>query len=488
MREINKLLLYSKIPIDLMLIICCVINYLTNNCTLSQAIALSIVLIVAFLADFILYKINPDGPVVRYISMLTYVGILIVLLIIGSSNAMFVLCFLFSGIYILYFDLKLMIVTSILMTITNILSLIITFVRGTHLAGNPIDTTIVLIQFFTVTLYFVILVITTYISNKLHHEKEASIAQSNDYSRDLLENILVAINDIETYTAKGKNYLNELSSSAKDTLDVFNKVSLSTEQNNDNISQQEFLINKNTEKLNKVSTIAKKGLIITDVSTNNLTKTDIAISSLKDKSNEIVHINNTVIEKINEFVENVKNVRQITTGIENISAKTSLLSLNASIESSRAGEAGRGFAVVAGEVRELVDQTMLLTKSINNVVAELENEAIQTQKIITNIVEEVNNEDSIIESIVSIYTKLIKSINYISTKISAINTNFNSIQDKNNEINSEIKTLITSSIEGKNSTDNVLIISQENKSRALEAHNIINEINDSVLNLKNNSL
>ncbi len=484
MREINKLLLFSKIPIDIMLIICCLINFLTGNCTLSQAIALSSVLVAAFFADFILYKINPDGPVVRYISMLTYVGILIVLLIIGSSNAMFVLCFLFSGIYILCFDLKLMVITSILMTISNILSLVISFVRGTHLSGIKIDTTIVLIQFFTVTMYFVILCITTYISNKLHHEKETSIANSNQYSKELLENILVAINDIQKYTTEGKEYLNQLSNSAKDTLDIFNQVSLSTVQNNEYISQQELLINKNTKKINNITKIAQKGIAITDVSMKNLNKTDIAITSIKEKSNSIVNVNNEVITKINDFVENVKNVRQITTGIENISSQTSLLSLNASIESSRAGEAGRGFAVVAGEVRELVDQTMILTKNINNVVSELENEAIQTQRIITKIVEKANKENTIIESVVSIYTKLINSITFISNKISIINNNFNTINDKNNKLNIEIETLISSSSEGKDSIDSILDISSQNKDSALYAHNIINEINDTVLKLK----
>ena len=485
MREINKLLLFSKIPIDIMLIICCIINFLTNNCTLSQTIALSSVLVVAFLADFILYKINPDGPIVRYISMLTYVGILIVLLVIGSSNAMFVLCFLFSGIYILCFDLKLMIITSVLMTISNILSLIITFVRGTHLSGIKIDTTIVLIQFFTVSMYFSILCITTYISNKLHHEKETSIANSNQFSKELLENILIAINDIENYTTKGKEYLNQLSNSAKETLDIFNQVSLSTDQNNENISQQELLINKNTKKINKITKIAKKGIAVTDVSMKNLNKTDIAINTLKKQSNNIVNVNNEVISKINDFVENVKNVRQITTGIETISSQTSLLSLNASIESSRAGEAGRGFAVVAGEVRNLVDQTMILTKNINDVVAELETEATQTQQIITKIVEEANKENTIIESVVSIYTKLINSITFISDRISIINNSFNTINDKNNGLNIEIKTLISSSSEGKNSIDNILNISSQNKDSALDCYSIINEINDTVLKLKN---
>lgn len=59
-------------------------------------------------------------------------------------------------------------------------------------------------------------------------------------------------------------------------------------------------------------------------------------------------------DKIFEMVELIKA----------ISEKTSLLSLNASIEAARAGDAGRGFAVVAEEVSKLANQTDSSLKEI----------------------------------------------------------------------------------------------------------------------------
>ena len=88
-------------------------------------------------------------------------------------------------------------------------------------------------------------------------------------------------------------------------------------------------------------------------------------------------------------------VSQITDVIERIAAQTKLLSLNATIEATHAGEHGKGFIVVANEVKALANQTDVSAREIAERVAGardmMQRMQAQTDKTLKNI-DAVNRE------------------------------------------------------------------------------------------------
>lgn len=132
---------------------------------------------------------------------------------------------------------------------------------------------------------------------------------------------------------------------------------------------------------------------------------EIAVSSKNSiesslKLNQKVTEGSSVISNIYDFVEKVKrtldvsralfekyrntiqSVYQIVLTITSITEQTNLLSLNASIIASQAGEFGKPFAVVANEIKSLSERTKLSAQEIKTVVDHLKNES---EEFISNI-------------------------------------------------------------------------------------------------------
>ncbi|MGD9940576.1 MAG: methyl-accepting chemotaxis protein [Clostridia bacterium] len=63
--------------------------------------------------------------------------------------------------------------------------------------------------------------------------------------------------------------------------------------------------------------------------------------------------------------EKTRNVAGITGAIQDVSDRTNILAINASIEAARAGSVGKGFRIIANEVRTLAGQTGDFAKQID---------------------------------------------------------------------------------------------------------------------------
>ena len=88
-------------------------------------------------------------------------------------------------------------------------------------------------------------------------------------------------------------------------------------------------------------------------------------------------------EILNQVAQQLDEVYEVVTIINNVAEQTNLLSMNAAIESAHAGEAGKGFGVVAEEIRSLAEETAenadKISKVVNTIVEAVENANTSSQ-------------------------------------------------------------------------------------------------------------
>lgn len=109
--------------------------------------------------------------------------------------------------------------------------------------------------------------------------------------------------------------------------------------------------------------------------------------------------------EINEAVSGIIRVNDIyhkmANSIRNITEQTHILSINASVEASRAGEAGKTFAVVAGEIRNLAANTKATTAVVDENDKQVKGETARMLKIASEIEETINELGSVMASVES---------------------------------------------------------------------------------------
>jgi methyl-accepting chemotaxis protein len=97
----------------------------------------------------------------------------------------------------------------------------------------------------------------------------------------------------------------------------------------------------------------------------------IAAKAVTQNADTTLHNNEGIEKRIHLLSERTKRIKEILEVIQDISNKSDLLALNASLEGTRAGEAGRGFTLVAGQMQRLAEKVMAAVKDIKGLTADI---------------------------------------------------------------------------------------------------------------------
>lgn len=196
-----------------------------------------------------------------------------------------------------------------------------------------------------------------------------AIADSINFAIDQMRQLVGAINATAV----------QVSSAAQETQATAMHLAEASEHQAQEIAGASAAVNEMAVSIDQVSANAAESSAVAERSVAIAKKgSDVVQATINGMDNIREQIQETS-KRIKRLGESSQEIGDIVSLINDIADQTNILSLNAAIQASMAGDAGRGFAVVADEVQRLAERSSAATKQIEALVKTIQsdtNEAV----------------------------------------------------------------------------------------------------------------
>lgn len=281
---------------------------------------------------------------------------------------------------------------------------------------------------------------------------------------------------------KLRNIVSEIKSSSNTlnlSVDNINKTTSSTTENVKNISLTITEIAQGAmSQAENTQTASEEAISIG----NEINKTHIVVNDLNENTEEMIKSNKSVIsnfeelDKANEISntkireismntdatnESVKSITAAISVISDIANQTNLLSLNASIEATHAGDKGKGFAVVADEIRKLAEQSKASAEEINRITKDLLKNSKNSVVAISEVDSAMNTQNKLLEVVKDSIRNSNELLKLVSEKVGTVKENTDNLDESKKKITSILEDLSAISEENAASTEETSASTEE---------------------------
>jgi len=194
-----------------------------------------------------------------------------------------------------------------------------------------------------------------------------AIADSINFAIDQMRGLVSNINQLSVQVAKA----------ASETESVASDLAAAAESQAREIGGASQAINEMAVSIDQVSSNAAESAAVADRAVEIANK---GADVVQDAINGMDTIRGQIQEtskRMKRLGESSQEIGDIVSLINDIADQTNILSLNAAIQASMAGDAGRGFAVVADEVQRLAERSSAATKQIAALVKTIQSDTTE---------------------------------------------------------------------------------------------------------------
>jgi len=206
-----------------------------------------------------------------------------------------------------------------------------------------------------------------------------------------------------------------------------NQLSSSTSELAARSDTQSSMINEAVEEINRLTSAIEQAAIKADQSAvTSKVSSQVAgdgAKAVEDTSRAMEAIRGNVQDTaraIKRLGESSQEISDFTKIINEISDRTSILALNASIQAAAAGEEGRGFAVVAEEIQRLAERAASSTRQIETLIKNILDEITEAGTSMDASIQEVVNGTSLSKNALSRLHEITGRSNEVADLISTV--------------------------------------------------------------------
>jgi methyl-accepting chemotaxis protein len=257
---------------------------------------------------------------------------------------------------------------------------------------------------------------------------------SRDEVRDLEEIFAKMVDDLRSMISEMKNVSIQIQQTNRNLLDLVKKIVKRGEEI-DNLtksiakgSEEQTLIVKKTavsldNGLNQMDEMVKQ--LSETVSKANEARLQAEIG--EKKASQTANHLEEVLKQMSEHTQpmfrlanKIEKIKMVIKIMDDIAQKTDLLSLNASIEATRAGEMGKGFALVADEIRSMAENSKRSSQDIKKMVEDILDDNKIVTIALTKSQEGINKGRETIRSILNTFSETLTDVKDISSAIKQV--------------------------------------------------------------------
>ena len=263
--------------------------------------------------------------------------------------------------------------------------------------------------------------------------KEISL-DSHDEVRDLEEVFAKMLNDLRVILSEMNQVSTQIQQTNKHLGGLISEVLSKSHEIDEAAAKIARGSEDQTMIVQKTAVIVDKGLERMDEMVKKSARTVSKIAEAQSRSEtgeksarETLKFLDGVLKQLAEYAEPVhtlsremEKIKTVVNVMDELSQKTDLLSLNASIEATRAGEFGKGFALVANEIRAMSENSRHSTKEIGRIVENVFKNKIAAIESLEKSEESIAKGREIINNIVSTFEDTLSGVRDIFYEVEEV--------------------------------------------------------------------